>query len=73
MTIVLQYLAHAGAQDGQHAGALLHGPQAGAQPQVLHMGGAAGPGREGPERAVVRHGEHLGRGPRPGTRDYSMA
>ena len=47
-------------------GADLCGPQAGPQPEVLHLGGAAGQDRGGAERPVVRHGGHLGRRPRAG-------
>ena len=43
-----------------NAGADLHRAQACPQPEVLHLGGAAGYGRGGPERPVVRHQEHLG-------------
>ena len=57
---------YAGPEDRQHAGADLYRAQAGPQPEVLHLGGAAGHERGGPERPVVRHQEHLGRRSRPG-------
>ena len=60
-----------GLKTGQHAGADLCGPQAGPQPEVLHLGGAAGQDRGGAERPVVRHGGHLGRRPRARPRTWT--
>ena len=51
-----------------HGGAELPRPQAGPQPEVLHLGGAAGPHRRGAQRPVVRH--RVGRRAPPGRRSW---
>ena len=58
--------AYAEPQDRQHDGADLSGAQESPQPEVLHLGRAAGHDRRRPQRPVVRRQEHLGRRPRTG-------
>ena len=58
--------AYAGSEDRQHARAALHRPQAHPQPEVLHLGRAAGQGRQRPQRPLVQHKGNVGRRPRAG-------